>query len=124
VCPESSREKGTIGEKIAVSYLRHEGLTILERNYRACSGEVDIIARDGAIVVFVEVKSSLRGGFGDPLGWIPPWKQQRIIKTSLAYLNAQGKSQLPMRFDVITVDRDRKVVHVRDAFRPTGPFPV
>ena len=122
--PKSSKEKGDIGEEVARSYLKHEGFVILHRNYRASSGEIDIIAREGMTVVFVEVKSSMKGAFGDPLGWVPGWKQQRIIKASLAYLKAQGTAEPPMRYDVITVDQERKVVHVRDAFRPAGPFPV
>jgi len=124
VCPRSSREKGSIGEEIARKYLRDNGYTILNTNFHARSGEIDIIARDRAEIVFVEVKSATGTAFGDPMGWVPRWKRNRIILASLTYLKGKGLLDAPMRFDVITIDQDRKVCHVRDAFRAEGPFPL
>ena len=125
MCPRSSREKGAIGEEIARKYLRHEGFTILNANFHACSGEIDIIAKEDKMIVFIEVKSTTKDTlFGDPLQWIPVWKQQRIIRASLAYLKTKGMIEAPMRFDVITIDQKKKVFHVRDAFRASGPFSV
>ena len=125
MCPRSSREKGAIGEEIARRYLKHEGFTILNANFHACSGEIDIIAKEDKMIVFVEVKSTTKDTqFGDPLQWIPVWKQQRIIRASLAYLKTKGMIESPMRFDVITIDQNKKVFHVRDAFRATSPFSV
>lgn len=125
MCPRSSREKGAIGEEIARQYLRHEGFTILAANFHACSGEIDIIAKEDKMIVFVEVKSTTKDtAFGDPLQWIPVWKQQRIIRASLAYLKTRGMIEALMRFDVITIDQNKKVFHVRDAFRVSNPFSV
>jgi len=125
VCPRSSREKGAIGEEIARQYLRHEGFTILTANFHACSGEIDIIAKEDKMIVFIEVKSTTKDtAFGDPLQWIPVWKQQRIIRASLAYLKTRGMIEALMRFDVITIDQNKKVFHVRDAFRVSNPFSV
>jgi putative endonuclease len=125
VCPKSSREKGAIGEEIARDYLRRKGFTILHANFHACSGEIDIIAKEEKTVVFVEVKSTTKDTlFGDPMLWIPVWKQQRIIRASLAYLKIKGMIESPMRFDVITIDKNKKVFHVRDAFRVADPFSV
>ena len=125
MCPRSSREKGAIGEEIARQYLRHEGFTILTANFHACSGEIDIIAKEDKMIVFVEVKSTTKDtAFGDPLQWIPVWKQQRIIRASLAYLKTRGMIEALMRFDVITIDQNKKVFHVRDAFRVSNPFSV
>ena len=125
MCPRSSREKGAIGEEIARQYLRHEGFTILTANFHACSGEIDIIAKEDKMIVFIEVKSTTRDtAFGDPLQWIPVWKQQRIIRASLAYLKTRGMIEALMRFDVITIDQNKKVFHVRDAFRVSNPFSV
>lgn len=118
MCPRSSREKGSIGEEIARRYLRDKGFTILDANFHARPGEIDIIAREGEEIVFVEVKAAMGRTFGNPLGWVPQWKQRRIILASLAYVSRKGLSHAPMRFDVITVDPERKVSHVRDAFRP------
>jgi putative endonuclease len=122
VCADSSRKKGAQGEELARGYLRSKGFTILDMNYHARMGEIDIIARDGDTLVFVEVKSATQGSFGDPLNWIPAWKQERIIKVSLVYLKAKGLMDSPLRYDVITVEPDRKVLHVRDAFRPVSEF--
>ena len=122
MCARSSREKGAIGEEIARKFLKHEGFRILDANYHACSGEIDIIAKDDKTIVFVEVKSALKDTFGDPIEWIPAWKQLRIIKASLAYLKSKGMMETPMRYDVITIDQNKKVFHVRDAFRPAGSF--
>ena len=125
MCPRSSREKGAIGEEIARQYLRHEGFTILTANFHACSGEIDIIAKEDKMIVFIEVKSTTKDtAFGDPLQWIPVWKQQRILRASLAYLKTKGMIEALMRFDVITIDQNKKVFHVRDAFRVSNPFSV
>jgi putative endonuclease len=125
VCPRSSREKGAVGEEIARNYLQREGLKILDVNFHACSSEIDIIAREESMIIFIEVKSTTKDtAFGDPLGWIPVWKQHRIIRASLAYLKAKGLTEMPMRFDVITVNHEKKVFHVRDAFRASNPFSV
>ena len=118
MCPRSSREKGSIGEEIARKYLKDNGFTILDANFHARMGEIDIIAREGEELVFVEVKTAMGDTFGNPLGWIPERKQRRIFLASLAYVSRKGLAHAPMRFDVITVDPERKVSHVRDAFRP------
>jgi putative endonuclease len=124
VCADSSREKGIAGEELARKYLKREGLKILDVNFHAYMGEIDIIARDRDTIVFVEVKTAVHDSFGDPLEWIPPWKQKRIIRASLVYVKAKGLVESPMRYDVITVEPDRKVLHVRDAFRPDSPLPL
>lgn len=119
----SSREKGAQGEELARKYLKAEGFKILDVNFHARMGEIDIIAQDKNTIVFVEVKSAAHTSFGDPLNWIPVWKQERIIKASLAYLKSKGLTNSLMRYDVITVEPNRKVFsHVRDAFRPGNSF--
>ncbi len=119
----SSREKGAQGEELARKYLKAEGFKILDVNFHARMGEIDIIAQDKNTIVFVEVKSAAHTSFGDPLNWIPVWKQERIIKASLVYLKSKGLTNPLMRYDVITVEPNRKVFsHVRDAFRPGNSF--
>ena len=118
MCPKSSRKKGSIGEEIARNYLRDKGFSILDANFHARSGEIDIIAREGEEIVFVEVKAAMGDTFGNPIEWVPQWKQRRIIRASLMYACRKGLAHAPMRFDVITIDPERKVLHVRDAFRP------
>ncbi len=122
MCADSSRDKGLAGEELARRYLKREGLKILDVNFHARMGEIDIIAREKDTIVFVEVKSAGGGAFGDPASWIPPRKQRRIIRASLVYARIRGLETAPVRFDIITVDPDRKVSHVRDAFRPDDTF--
>jgi putative endonuclease len=123
VSARSSREKGAQGEELAREYLKAGGFKILDVNFHARMGEIDIIAQDKNTIVFVEVKSAAHTSFGDPMNWIPVWKQERIIKTSLAYLKSKGLTNSLMRYDVITVEPNRKVFsHVRDAFRPSSSF--
>ncbi len=118
----STRVKGMRGEEIARKHLKKQGLKILETNFRTRQGELDIIARERDTLVFVEVKTALNTNFGNPLEWIPLWKQNRIVKVSQSYLLSRGLHDIPVRYDVVGVDADRNVCHVRDAFRPSSEF--
>lgn len=86
-------------------------------NFRVRIGEIDIIARDHETIVFVEVKAASGTRFGDAISWVPYWKQKRIVKVSQVYLSREGLYGSPARFDVVAVDPEKKVYHVRDAFR-------
>ncbi len=115
----STRDKGITGEKTARKYLKKQGLKILDVNFRAKLGEIDIIAQEQDTLVFVEVKSAMNTAFGNPLDWIPLWKQRRIIRVSQLYMLTKGlHGETNVRYDVVGVDPDRNVCHVRDAFRP------
>lgn len=118
----SSRQKGSSGEETARKYLAAKGYRILDVNFQTRTGEIDIIARDRDIVVFIEVKSSTGTGFGDPLSWVPSWKQRRIIRVSQAYLIRNHLYDSQARYDVVAVDPARRVCHVEDAFRPADEF--
>ncbi len=116
---ESTRKKGMQGETLARSHLKSKGFKILESNFNTRVGEIDIIAKDHDTLVFVEVKTAHSDRFGNPLGWIPEWKQRKIIRTSQVYLKTQ-KVSCSVRFDVIAIESDGKVCHIQDAFRPSG----
>lgn len=113
-----------MGERKAREYLADMGYSILETNFHTRRGEIDIVARQGDEIVFVEVKSAGSPSFGDPLGWVPAWKQERIVRASVVYLSLKGLHGAPVRYDVITVDRMGSVNHVQDAFRPQAAFRV
>ncbi|HDP25754.1 MAG TPA: YraN family protein [Deltaproteobacteria bacterium] len=121
---ESTRAKGARGEEIASAHLEREGFRILEKNFHARIGEIDIVAIEENTLVFVEVKHATGTSFGDPLEWIPVRKQERIIKASRFFVKKHGLHHAQMRFDVVAVGPDRRVVHVRDAFRPGDMFSV
>lgn len=114
----NKREVGNAGERIAAAFLERSGCKILERNFRRPTGEIDLIARDGKAVVFVEVKrrSSLR--YGHPAEAVNRAKQLHILRTGLLYLAEKGLDDVPVRFDVVEVLPD-DVRHIKAAFDAT-----
>ena len=109
---------GARGEGLAATFLQRHGIEILERNYRHGRGEIDIVARDGNILVFVEVKTATTHEFGPPEGWIDSRKQSQLAKIAAAYLQEHRMSNIDCRFDVVTVDatRGQEIRHIRNAF--------
>jgi putative endonuclease len=98
---------GRFGEDLAATYLSDTGLTIVERNWRCSDGELDIVARDGEMVIFVEVKTRSSVAFGDPAEAVNRVKAVRLRKLALRWLAEHRDipywSQL--RFDVVSVLR-------------------
>lgn len=107
---------GRDGEARAEAFLRDKGLTILARRWRCRSGEIDLIAEEGAWLVFVEVKTRAGEGFGRPAEAIDARKQRRLARAALTYLQAEDALERPCRFDVVEVDEELR--HIEDAFRP------
>ena len=95
---------GQSGEDLACDELRGRGYAIVERRYRTRMGEIDIIARDGATTVFVEVKTRAGDDFGGGAAAVTAWKQRRIALMAAHYLARRGWQDRPCRFDVVTVD--------------------
>ena len=94
---------GEAGEALAARLLRKRGYRIIETNYRTKLGEIDIIARDGDTIVFVEVKARQTGRFGAPKWAVTPRKQRKISMVALYYLKTTGQSQVKARFDVVSI---------------------
>ena len=95
---------GELGEKIARAHLRSIGRKILYRNFRAPrGGEVDIVARDGEVLSFVEVKTRTGEGFGRPLDAVDKRKQKLIQRGANEWLRLLGTRDIPWRFDVVEV---------------------
>jgi putative endonuclease len=117
------QNKGARGEQRAVEYLQEQGYRILERNYRCPLGEMDIIAREGKTVVFVEVKTRASDRFGSPQAAIGPQKQRRMTVIARYYLKTQGLLDGPARFDVAAVrlaDGGDSVTLYKNAFDAVG----
>jgi putative endonuclease len=98
------KELGAKGEEIAVRYLKSRGYRIIERNYRIRLGEIDIIARQGGDLVFVEVKTRSDNLFGSPFDSITAQKQKQLSKVALEYIGKQGCHDRPARFDVVGIE--------------------
>ncbi|MBI4355840.1 MAG: YraN family protein [Candidatus Omnitrophica bacterium] len=104
----SRQDAGQAGEALAAAFVRRLGWQILERNYRTRFGEVDLIARDGRVVAFVEVRAKGSGSFGTPAESVTARKQQHLIKSALVYLRALRDPGLQPRFDLIAVALDEQ----------------
>ena len=94
---------GREGEDRAAKFLAKRGYRILERNYRTRSGEIDLIALDRGVVVFVEVKTRTSNAFGAPELAVTPQKQKRMLKAALGYMKYKKLHQVPCRFDVVAI---------------------
>ena len=94
---------GRIGEDLACGELTRRGYAILARRYRRAGGEVDIVARDGAAIVFVEVKAREGPEFGEGAEAVTGLKQRRIVRAALDYLVRHGHTGAPCRFDVVSI---------------------
>lgn len=111
------RGKGDAGEALAEKFLRRKGYRILARNWRIPAAEVDLVARDGGCLVFVEVKSVHDGGV-EPVDQVTAHKRRKLTEAAHAYL-ARTRGAAPARFDVVTVDfrvRPPAIAHLEDAF--------
>src|SRR4029079_2202839 len=95
---------GIQGEDRAVDELERRGYAILARRYRTRHGEIDIVARDGETIVFVEVKAKESGDFGRAAHAVTAEKQRRVISMAVDYLARHRLHRSPCRFDVVAID--------------------
>ena len=117
---------GRLGEDLACAELRRRGYAILARRFRTRHGEIDIIARDGDVLVFVEVKARSSTRFGGARAAVTWPKQRKIMMMAQRYLQRAGWSARPVRFDVVAVQGRRDggppgVALIRNAFGADGP---
>lgn len=116
-------ELGKYCEDRAVLFLKKKGYRILERNYRSLFGELDVIARDGNTLVFIEVKSLTSSLFGPPYLKLTKKKRANIIKSALSYLKRKSLLEAKCRIDVISISLDRKgggIELIKNAFDANG----
>ncbi len=114
------KEFGNFGEDLAEEYLKKKGFKILQRNYRYSRGEIDIIAKDNDILVFVEVKTRVNLEFGPPELAITKKQQQQIRKTAEAYLIDKNITDTGCRIDVVAIlkikNKPPRINHIINAF--------
>lgn len=113
------REFGQSGEKIAADHLKARGYTIVETNWRCPRGELDIIARSGEMLVFVEVRSRHSGNTEAPFESITPTKQRKLNQLAHLYLSSHQLTPPAWRIDVVAVafpERGKPIVeHMENA---------
>lgn len=98
-------------------------MRIVARNFRCRAGEIDVIARDGEVTVFVEVKDRHGRSHGEGHESVTWGKRRRVVRAARLYAAAHGLSESPIRFDVISIERDPqgdRLRHDRGAFDADG----
>ena len=114
---------GKIGEDLACRELEGRGYAIFARRYRQRAGELDIIARDGPTVVFVEVKAREGREFGDAVEAVTSLKRRRMTRVALEYLVRHRLTHCPCRFDVVSIhmENEQPVIELyQNAFSTSG----
>jgi putative endonuclease len=115
--------RGTGGEDLACQHLVGQGFVILERNYRCRAGEIDIVARDGETLVFVEVKERADASHGGAVEAVTGPKRRRVIRAAQHWAAVHRESESRVRFDVVAIDwgpDGPTIRHERDAFDAEG----
>jgi len=113
----NKRSVGQEGERTGGAFLERQGYRILDRNVRTPFGEIDLVAREGGQIVFVEVKLRRSTAFGRPEEAVNRRKQERIVKSSLYYLKSRSLRSADIRFDVLALGPGPdEVALIRSAF--------
>ena len=111
--------KRTIGkekEELAASFLREKGYRIIDKNFRCRAAEIDLIAWEGGILSFIEVKYRSSSKHGDPLEAVGPLKQRKIYEAALFYIARKGiRADTQVRFDVVSILKE-DITLIKNAF--------
>ena len=115
----NSLQIGVLGEKLAADFLKKKKYRIIETNFRKGFGEIDIIAIDEEVLVFVEVKTRTSGKYGTPLEAIANWKLDTLVRTVQYYVKSHLNIPEALRIDAISVELTRnntvkKIQHVKN----------
>ena len=114
----SRADAGRAAEDAAAALLRGKGMTVVERNFRAKVGEIDLVAKDKDEIVFVEVRARASSSFGGAAASVGGAKRRKLIKAAQLWLQARSWTG-PCRFDVVAVDAGR-AEHIPAAFDGSG----
>ena len=117
------RAKGKFGEEEAVRWLASQGYDIVERNVVNHGGELDVVAREGETLCFIEIKARASDAFGPAIAAVDARKQRRISRAAALYIAVKGLHNAPCRFDVLGLDwegRAWRYTLVRNAFPYAG----
>ena len=116
---------GDRGEQTAVTFLKKQGYRVLATQHRNTFGEIDIIALDGNVAVFVEVKTRTSAEDGQPFEAVNRRKQEKLTRAALAWLKKNRRLEQPARFDIVSIvwpdgGGEPELQHFRNAFEATG----
>lgn len=110
-------QKGDSAEQQASTYLQRQGLQLVCSNFRCKLGELDLVMKDGAVLVIVEVRFRKSEQFGGALASITPQKQARIVAATQHYVIINQLSQSAIRFDVVAIGGDNRINWIKNAFQ-------
>ena len=113
-------DKGVKYEDQAAAFLAAAGYRILDRNWSAPMGELDIVALKDDTLVFVEVRARSNAAYGTPADSVTPAKRAKLVKTAMAYVKARRPGAESFRFDVIGIVPGSEPEHIEDAFSADG----
>ncbi len=115
--PGHHQSLGRYGESLAARYLTERGMVLLDQNWRCPAGEIDLVLRDGDVLVVCEVKTRTSLDYGTPHEAVTPHKVQRMRRLAAAWLEAHAAAPTGVRLDLVAVLRPRRgpsvVEHVR-----------
>lgn len=118
------KKLGRSGETLAVEFLKGRGYCILEKNFRAKVGEIDIIAKDGDTICFVEVKTRAAASHGSGFEAISGFKMRKLTQTAQWYLSRKNLHDINARFDVVSIsvteDHKPRIQLLQNAFEAVG----
>lgn len=120
-----ARARGRVGEDDAVRWLAAHGFEIVERNVVNHGGEIDVVAKEGGTLCFIEIKARDGKLYGPAIAAVTPGKQRRLSRAASLYIALRGLHRLPARFDVLGLDREGdawRYTFIRNAF-PYNPGP-
>jgi putative endonuclease len=115
----ATQRLGEQGERVAERWLRRRGWSILDRRWRSGRRDLDLVARQGETIAFVEVKARRRAEFGGPVEAVGWRKQRELQRSALCWIDRHGAAGRTYRFDVIGVlmgPENIRIRHVADAF--------
>lgn len=119
-------EIGKRGEEVAVAFLKRKGYKIIQKNYKNKLGEIDIIAKDGETLCFIEVKTRTNFKFGFPQEAVTIFKQKKINRVALSYLKQYNLLNISSRFDIISVVLNNRqkfdIEIIKNAFPSQGKY--
>ncbi len=121
---DGRRSFGQHAESEAERYLRRKGYRILARNVRSSGGEIDLVAQDGPVLVFIEVKARRTSAFGGAVCAVHERKRRRLVRLAAQYLARNRLRQPACRFDVLLLQDEehegRQIQHIENAFEVPG----
>jgi putative endonuclease len=114
---DERHKRGIAGEERAIQYLLSRGWQVVAHRFRVGRTEIDLVARQGSLVAFIEVKSRRGTAFGSPFEAVTGAKRRELVKTARVWVDRYGRPADVYRFDCIGLV-DGKLEHLPDAFRP------